>query len=87
MEFTAGFRLDGGGTFVAPNPPAPPSLYHWGNTFNGAYSSPTQLGSAISWSQIAGPQLGLTTDGKLYGWGDYGISGARPRLPPRHHRK
>jgi len=36
MEFTSGFRLDGGGTFVAPLPPPPlPYLWSWGQNDNG----------------------------------------------------
>ena len=88
MEFTAGFRLDGGGTFVAPPPPPPPIyLWGWGYNFYGQLgvgnttnrSSPAQVGSLTTWSSISASPNGdhtmaIKTDGTMWGWG-YGDQG------------
>ena len=79
MEFTAGFTLSGGGTFVAP--PPPPSIYLWswgrngygnlglGDTTN--RSSPVQ-GASTDWLRIAAGHyfaMSIKNDGTLWTWG------------------
>ena len=84
MEFTAGFTLSGGGTFVAPPPPSPPPefyLWSWGNNSSGqlglgnttGVSSPVQVGALTNWSKISGcdsSKLAVKTDGTMWAWGN-----------------
>ena len=81
MEFTAGFRLDGGGTFIAP-PPPPPLVYLWAWGRNGSgrlglgnttdYSSPKQIGALTTWLSITAGYFNsaaIKTDGTIWSWG------------------
>ena len=77
MEFTAGFTLSGGGTFVAPLPPTPPSSYLW------AFGDPGRslgVGDNITRSKSSYANLLLnskTVNGKVIAWPDINLKQLR----------
>ena len=84
MAITGGLSITGGMNLFMPNyiPPPPPPLtrlYSWGwNTFGALghndtvfRSSPVQVGTAATWSQVStgSTTVATKTDGTLWTWG------------------